>query len=717
MKFIYLTIFTSLLLFGIALTSHQVSAAVCQNKTAIVYSNGMFNTAEMANAALVDGLRVRLILTSPTFADSTKYEYQLAFASDGSQYTPPNIVNMHPISSLLDEAYIVANGAAQVTEVVLQRLLQEDVSSFWRWIAGMQDGGSRLQNIMNTLAAGTNSASYIYDPDLQNQVGLYKGLLNAGKKVVIVSHSQGNLYANASYSQLILTDPAWANSVGNVQVSSPASANLGAKLGGDEPQITVNEDIVMNFVQSINLGTTMPRKPDPLGGWSPNMQELGGSAARNAATYGHNFVKWYLAGTYTRSFILNGIVDTINGVNGVGGLQYPRQCVPWPPTQTPTSWQQFLTHDWTTVKVGNNHKRRIRDDVNELMFTADAYGLYPPLPTTNGTVRINVRSFDGSSTGSLTYQKRIPAGVLSSYFLGFVPVPNGVGSLWYNSTSHAYAIPPGYTSIRAHGWDTSVTLVSSQWNISTQTWSTSTVTKQLPAIIPMGTRGCRIVGWWQREQCSMDTLVNTSSYILPTYSPVQYAPNKSWLLFEGSISLNSRSSSIFPATGHWGVIEINNGQLIVGAAGSIPYSYSIPTADRSVAVPIGLYSPIHTALAGGNGLRLFSYNVQMGRPSLTGGYGPIMIPFRPVPAVPVYPNYKRGDFIVDQLIIGGSSMYTLGQGVRSAAGYYQLKVLAGVVKGQVSNAAGQVHPSKTVQDILNGAIIANPRDATFFQWQ
>lgn len=326
MKTIYSTVIVSLLLFGSVLLPAQADAVVCQNKTAIIYSNGMFNIKREARKSL-KVLKAKLRQTSPAFVDSTKYEYHLAFASDGSQYTPPSI-NVHPILALLDEAYVVANGAGQVTEVVLQRILQEDVSAFWRWLSGKQDGGSALQNIMNTMASGINSSSYIYDTDLQNHVRLYKDLLNAGKRVIIVSHSQGNFYANASYSQLILSNSAWVNSVGNVQVSSPASSNLGAKLGGDEPQITVNEDMIMNFVQSISLGETMPRKPKPDSGWSPNMEELGGPAARNAATYGHNFVKWYLAGSYTRKFILNGILNSIVWV------KYPSQCQTAPPIIT-----------------------------------------------------------------------------------------------------------------------------------------------------------------------------------------------------------------------------------------------------------------------------------------------------------------------------------------------------------------------------------------------
>lgn len=64
----------------------EARAAVCQNKTAIVYSNGMFNTERMARDSLVYELKVKMELHSQTFSDMTKYDYVLAFAHDGSQY-------------------------------------------------------------------------------------------------------------------------------------------------------------------------------------------------------------------------------------------------------------------------------------------------------------------------------------------------------------------------------------------------------------------------------------------------------------------------------------------------------------------------------------------------------------------------------------------------------------------------------------------------------
>jgi len=51
MKIIHKIILTSFLFCAVFLPIKQANAVACQNKTVIVYSNGMFNDAEAANAS------------------------------------------------------------------------------------------------------------------------------------------------------------------------------------------------------------------------------------------------------------------------------------------------------------------------------------------------------------------------------------------------------------------------------------------------------------------------------------------------------------------------------------------------------------------------------------------------------------------------------------------------------------------------------------------
>lgn len=134
-------IISLLLLFASISFSSVAGAVVCQSKTAIVFSNGMFNTKKNARDALTE-LQERLISFSSTFADPALYEYNLAFASDGSQY---KLNGINPIIKLANFAVAAANGVVQTTEVVLQKVLQDNFSAFVRWTGGLAPAGSRLQ--------------------------------------------------------------------------------------------------------------------------------------------------------------------------------------------------------------------------------------------------------------------------------------------------------------------------------------------------------------------------------------------------------------------------------------------------------------------------------------------------------------------------------------------------------------------------------------------
>jgi hypothetical protein len=115
------------------------------------------------------------------------------------------------------------------------------------------------------------------------------------------------------------------------------------------------------------------------------MKELSpnNSTAYSDATYGHNFVTWYLAGTYTRDFIMKGIVDTINGYSwgAYTGLQYSKKCALSPPIPQPgpfyyrDDWGD-LTHDkiipdfspgWV-VQDPHRQFKHLRDDRRGLAY-------------------------------------------------------------------------------------------------------------------------------------------------------------------------------------------------------------------------------------------------------------------------------------------------------------------------------------------------------------
>jgi len=250
----------------------------------------MFNSWAEANASrkkLEKTVKQRLQYFRPVQGWTSGLEFHLAYASDkdglGSTF-----------KAQLLEAYYQKKGS--LTE------------SFWRSLAGIEASPQWFQNMMVSLAGVETALTYVMDADFQSMLNGtplasaqgarfegYKHLLGQGKRVLIVSHSQGNFYANAVYNTL---SAQYGASIGNVQVATPASY---VASGG--PHLTLNEDLIITPITS-SLQST------PVWGDSRNMGELG-QVAWFKAFLGHNFVNWYLAGTFSRNTILNDIIQTI----------------------------------------------------------------------------------------------------------------------------------------------------------------------------------------------------------------------------------------------------------------------------------------------------------------------------------------------------------------------------------------------------------------------
>ena len=140
----------------------------------IVYGNGMFNTYEQARGSL-RALQGEIKASQPTL----QLEYRLAYADDGG-------ANINSVNGVL-------TGAGQLLEVFVQKM-GDSTSYFWRLLGSVDVAPAWFQQTMNDLASQTNLGAYVQDIDLQRHLNnIYRPLLKEGRKVLIVSHSQGNL--------------------------------------------------------------------------------------------------------------------------------------------------------------------------------------------------------------------------------------------------------------------------------------------------------------------------------------------------------------------------------------------------------------------------------------------------------------------------------------------------------------------------------------------
>ncbi|MDR4507492.1 MAG: hypothetical protein MRJ65_04515 [Candidatus Brocadiaceae bacterium] len=88
-----------------------------------------------------------------------------------------------------------------------------------------------LKEIANIVDAAVVSAS----PPVQEHIEQYNTYLGEGRKMVLVAHSQGNLYGNIAYLGI---DPQYIKGFGMVSVANPDDY-----VAGGDPYTTIEEDL------------------------------------------------------------------------------------------------------------------------------------------------------------------------------------------------------------------------------------------------------------------------------------------------------------------------------------------------------------------------------------------------------------------------------------------------------------------------------------------
>ncbi|MFH1521795.1 MAG: putative metal-binding motif-containing protein, partial [archaeon] len=173
---------------------------------------------------------------------------------------------------------------AQLVEVVVQQ--QADLlGSFWDMLAGIEIMPDWFQDEIEVLASIVNASDYVLDEDLQKHVLLYKEELAKGRRVIVVSHSQGNFYANSAYDFVDSED------FSIVAVGTPASL-----VEGDGEYTTLVNDAIINAVRIVS-SSTLPANT---------------SNSINTEGTNHSFIENYLSGDVSGPQIIGHITDKIN---------------------------------------------------------------------------------------------------------------------------------------------------------------------------------------------------------------------------------------------------------------------------------------------------------------------------------------------------------------------------------------------------------------------
>lgn len=135
-------------------------------------------------------------------------------------------------------------GVGDILESVTQTLTTLDDSTFWAYYYGLRTE-PQDEFAFVTETANSTASTFLEDDvsahivDLVDQVRLYRDSIQAGKKVVLVAHSQGNLFGNEAYTFLTSEEQA---SFDMVSVATPTNRVLDDYDSGSARYTTLCED-------------------------------------------------------------------------------------------------------------------------------------------------------------------------------------------------------------------------------------------------------------------------------------------------------------------------------------------------------------------------------------------------------------------------------------------------------------------------------------------
>ena len=237
------------LLGGLMLVENS-AASICDNKeTVIFFGNGVKSIKKEAyKSRETIARRLKAILPAEEFE---VLEFDLAY----------NDTHGLPLDLL---------------ESTIQ-ILTGNVSRFWRLFWGLEPLPDWFADKMILLSTALDKSSLLTTDSLWKHVNTYQTAIAEGKKVVLVAHSQGNLFGNMAFNHLNSREK---QSFGMVSVANVDNNVLGL----DEPYTTLSNDKVVLALIAAQIA--LPTKPMP-----PNTENM----AESEDPLGHSFIQSYMA--------------------------------------------------------------------------------------------------------------------------------------------------------------------------------------------------------------------------------------------------------------------------------------------------------------------------------------------------------------------------------------------------------------------------------------
>ncbi len=259
-----------LALFGVASASPvnaEEHTLACGGKiTNIYFGNGVLVTRLDAEGAL-DELKSAYESRLEALADDPEARFIFGLAYNPTQDETEDLAEVY-------RQLNPAPGAENMTSgqlIALSRLRLTEIRKLAKRIRMLESSGniSRLQPLYQILginggkdAVALEQAKKAGDALLQKlligfsetsqtstneeHAQLYRNNLLAGQRVIVVAHSQGNLFANHNVQTVIDENSEWANSIGVVAVATPATETVNRG-----KYVTAHDDLVIAGLRAV----------------------------------------------------------------------------------------------------------------------------------------------------------------------------------------------------------------------------------------------------------------------------------------------------------------------------------------------------------------------------------------------------------------------------------------------------------------------------------
>ena len=207
-----------------------------------------------------------------------------------------DVVGTNGLSGITNDSFGYSYNSNEFTLLQLLRVTDQRLNSsknFWYWIKHLDEAPDWFRAEYKTKAIRLTQSVVNSDSDLIKHIRHYEADLRSGKKVVIVGHSQGNMFANNAKRYFrFYKNGIYSNSIGIVAVGSPSDLN-----GNEATFFTTNtNDRIINFVRAF-FPNTLP-----------------GNVTYDITPSNHEFVKAYLFPPFMQSRIRNHVYQTANSL-------------------------------------------------------------------------------------------------------------------------------------------------------------------------------------------------------------------------------------------------------------------------------------------------------------------------------------------------------------------------------------------------------------------